>query len=124
MNIAQLNIKEIIKNWMTVINKLSLILFTGMKQVLRAVIAVAVASFVGSSGADGQRVTQITLPLEQAADDYEYTSIFDKPIQHMSRKNAFDLFVEQHMKLQKKGFGHMSLESLCYWEKKLIQAFP
>ncbi len=90
MNIAQFNIKEIIKNWMTVINKLSLILFTGMKQVLRAVIAVAVASFVGSSGADGQRVTPITLLLEQAADDYEYTSFFDKPIQYMPRKNAFD----------------------------------
>lgn len=76
MNIAQPDIKEIVKNWMTLINKLSLILFTGMKQVLRAVIAVAVATFVESSGADGQRVTPISLPLEQAADDYEYTKYF------------------------------------------------
>ena len=56
----------------------------------KAVIAVAVATVVGSSGADGQSATPVTLPLEQAVGDYKYTSIFDKPIQYTSRERAFD----------------------------------
>jgi hypothetical protein len=63
---------------------------TGTCAVFRAVIAVAVATVVGSSGADGQRATPITSSLEQAVDDFKYTSIFDKPIQYMPREKAFD----------------------------------
>jgi len=59
---------------------------------LKAVIAasVAVATVVGTSGADGQRAIPVILSLEQAVDDYNYTSIFDNPIQYMPKEKAFD----------------------------------
>ncbi len=58
--------------------------------IYKAVIAVAVATVVGSSGAEGQSATSVILPLDQAVGDYKYTSIFDKPIQYISRETAFD----------------------------------
>ncbi len=58
--------------------------------VYKAVIAVALATVVGSSGADGQRATPVNLSLEQAVGDYEYTSVFDKPVQYIPREIAFD----------------------------------
>ena len=57
--------------------------------IYKAVIAVAVATVVGASGAEGQSATSVILPLDQAVGDYKYTSIFDKPIQYISRETAF-----------------------------------
>jgi hypothetical protein len=65
-------------------------LFTSIKQMKQAVVATAVATVVGSSGADGLREIPLALSLEQAVDDYQYTSIFDKPVQYMIREKAFD----------------------------------
>jgi hypothetical protein len=59
--------------------------------VFKVVIAVAVATVAGSSGADEQRATPVTFSLGQVVDDYTYTSIFDKPIQYMLKEKAFDL---------------------------------
>jgi len=63
---------------------------TDTRAVYKIVIAVAVATVAGSSGADGKRATPVTFSLEQAVDDYNYTSIFDKPIQYMPKEKAFD----------------------------------
>ena len=57
-----------------------------MRQTVIAVIAVA---FVGSSGANGQKALPINLSLAQAADDYNHSSIFDRPVQYMLREKAF-----------------------------------
>ena len=59
--------------------------------VIKAVIAaaVAVAAIAGSGGAVGQW-TPVTSSLGQAADDYNYTSVFDKPIQYMPKEKAFE----------------------------------
>ncbi len=59
--------------------------------VFKVVIAVAVATVAGSSGADEQRAIPVTFSLGQVVDDYTYTSIFDKPIQYMPKEKAFDL---------------------------------
>jgi len=59
--------------------------------VFKVVIAVAVATVAGSSGADEQRAIPVTFSLGQVVDDYTYTSIFDKPIQYMLKEKAFDL---------------------------------
>ncbi len=61
------------------------------RAVYKTVIAGVMAMAVGSSGADGQRATiPVALSLQQALDDYNYTSIFDRPIQYMLREKAFD----------------------------------
>ena len=61
-----------------------------MRGIKAVIAAVAAATVVGTSGADEQRATPVTLSLEQAVDDYNYTSIFDKPVQYMSKDKAFD----------------------------------
>ena len=63
---------------------------TGRCAVYKAVIAVALATIVGFSGADEQRATPVTLSLKKGVDDYKYTSIFDQSIRYMSREEAFD----------------------------------
>ena len=63
---------------------------TDTRAVYKAVIAVAVATVVGSSGADWQGATPATSSLEQAVSDYSYTSIFDKSIHYIPREKAFD----------------------------------
>jgi len=78
------------KNWIVITARLSLTLFSDMKQMRQAVIAVAVATVIGAGGANGQTAIPVNLSLEQSVDDYNYTSTFDKPIQYMPRVKAFD----------------------------------
>jgi len=56
----------------------------------QAVIVIAAVAFVGSSGANGQRAMPIILPLTQTVDDYNHSSIFDRPIQYLPREKAFN----------------------------------
>ena len=57
---------------------------------LRTIAAVvALATVAGSSAADEQWETPETLPCTQVANDYNHTSIFDEPIQYMSKEKAF-----------------------------------
>ncbi len=78
------------KNWIVIANRLSLTLFSDMKQMRQAIIAVAVATVIGAGVANGQTAIPVNLSLEQSVDDYNYTSTFDKPIQYMTREKAFD----------------------------------
>ena len=78
------------KNWIVITDRLSLTLFSDMKQMRQAVIAVVVATVIGAGGANGQTAIPVNLSLEQSVDDYNYISTFDMPIQYIPREKAFD----------------------------------
>ena len=61
-----------------------------MRGLKTAITAVAVVAATGSSGADRQGLTPVDMSFEQAVDDYNFTSIFDAPIQYMPKECAFD----------------------------------
>ena len=56
-----------------------------MRGLKTAITAVAVVAATGSSGADRQGLTPVDMSFEQAVDDYNFTSIFDAPIQYMPK---------------------------------------
>ncbi len=53
------------KNWIVTTDRLSLALFSDMKQMRQAVIAVAVATVMGAGGVNGQTAFPVNLALEQ-----------------------------------------------------------